>query len=426
MRKAVLSLLLFASPVAAQFGPKQTLFRDRVQSWAGTLDVHGVGSGTVSGPGGSTITYTTDQHVSGTLGPLVFNTLLMDWEGPLDGTITISETSTITAACTITNTLTASTSADVDYLGQPLIFHLSFDIGSDTWSLWPSDQYVNGNEHSVQDCGGVISTSDATVPMAFMPINFSEGFPFPATGFDLTGVSQVICDGCGNANSNLVTYTFTYDLTATTYPCNYSLSAPSGAFSSLASSGSVSVDTGPSCPWEVTLPAFWVNVTSPLTGAGPGTVDYTVEANSGPDRSTTMDIGGVTFTIDQGGPGYFTVTPCRVLDTRNPDGPLGGPALQPHATRTFDVAASPCGIPATAEAVSVVLTVTQGTAPGNLVIYPGDVAKPTANAISYPAGKTRANNGVFRLASDGSETIKVYTNSSGTVHFILDVNGYFQ
>jgi hypothetical protein len=418
-------VLVFASPAAAQFGPQQTLFRDRVQSWTGTLDVHGVASGTVIGPTGISLTYNTDQHVSGTLGPLTFNTLLLDWEGPLVGTITVSETAVEgVPGCPITNTLTASTSAAVDYLGHPLIFHLSFDIGSDTWSLWPSNNSVNGTQTSVS-CAG---TSTVTVPMRFMPISMNDGFPFPATGFDLTGASPVTCAGCGNAASNDVAYTFTYNLTATTYPCNYSLSAPSRAFSSRAASGSVSVDTGPSCPWSVTLPAPapWVTLTSPTTGSGPGTVDFSVSANSGADRSTTMDIGGVTFTIDQGGPGYFTVTPCRVVDTRNPAGPLGGPALQPGATRTFGVVASPCGIPATASAVSLNLTVTAPTAPGYLTLYPADGTLPLTSSINFSTGQTRANNAILPLANDGTGAIKAFDGSSGTVHFILDANGYFQ
>jgi hypothetical protein len=34
---------------------------------------------------------------------------------------------------------------------------------------------------------------------------------------------------------------------------------------------------------------------------------------------------------------FFTLEPCRLIDTRNPAGPLGGPALQPGAARLFVV-----------------------------------------------------------------------------------------
>ena len=139
------------------------------------------------------------------------------------------------------------------------------------------------------------------------------------------------------------------------------------------------------------------------------------------------DPGNATVTVAPSGSAvlFYTLTPCRILDTRNPTAPLGGPSLQPGATRTFDVVASTCSIPATAKAISVSLTMTQGTAAGNLRIYPGD-GSPATNAISYTMGQTRTNNAILELAGDGSGTIGVYANSTGSVHFILDVYGYFE
>ena len=124
---------------------------------------------------------------------------------------------------------------------------------------------------------------------------------------------------------------------------------------------------------------------------------------------------------------FYTVPPCRVLDTRNPTGPLGAPSLQPFGTRTFNVAASACGIPAAAVAISVNLTVTNPTKPGNLTLDRGDAAQlPLASAINFSANRTRANNAVVPLATNASGTIKVLASTAGTVDFILDVNGYFQ
>jgi hypothetical protein len=209
-------LALLACPGLAQFGPNQTRFRNAVTAFNGTLDIHGTASGTASGPAGATATYTTDQHVSGTLTLDSYNPLTGAWVGTLDGTITVTETSVIAFACTITNTYTASTTGQTDFLGQPLKFNLSFDIGSDTWSLWPSNNSVNGVAKSEQTCAGVTQTSSAPQPLRFAPISMKMGFPFPASGFDLVGLNTVACDGCGNADSNPVTYTFTYSLKAAT------------------------------------------------------------------------------------------------------------------------------------------------------------------------------------------------------------------
>jgi hypothetical protein len=123
---------------------------------------------------------------------------------------------------------------------------------------------------------------------------------------------------------------------------------------------------------------------------------------------------------------FFTLTPCRVVDTRNAAGPTGGPALEPGAIRSFPVAGGTCGVPPTATAVSVNLTVVQPAAPGHLVLYAGDAASPplTGN-VSFSPGVTRANNAIARLAWDGG-TVSVKNASAGSVHLVLDVNGYFQ
>ncbi|MGH9336565.1 MAG: hypothetical protein ACRD21_22735, partial [Vicinamibacteria bacterium] len=118
------------------------------------------------------------------------------------------------------------------------------------------------------------------------------------------------------------------------------------------------------------------------------------------------------------------LTPCRTIDTRNPNGALGGPALIANDDRTFTLADA-CGIPATAVAVSVNVAVTGSTAPGNLRLHPGGSAVPLVSTINYGAGATRSNNAV--LALNGAGQLAVFAGqSSGTVHFILDVNGYFE
>jgi hypothetical protein len=133
-----------------------------------------------------------------------------------------------------------------------------------------------------------------------------------------------------------------------------------------------------------------------------------------------------TFRLYEATPplGYFAVTPCRLVDTRNPAGPAGGPALQPAAQRAFILTGS-CGVPAGAKALSVNLTVTQPTAAGHLTLFPSDVALPFVSSINFAAGQTRANNAIVVLGHDGSSELKVFNAANGTVHFILDVNGYF-
>jgi serine protease AprX len=121
---------------------------------------------------------------------------------------------------------------------------------------------------------------------------------------------------------------------------------------------------------------------------------------------------------------YFSITPCRVIDTRNPDGALAGPALGAGSNRDFTVTGT-CGIPPTAKALAVNVTVTQPTAQGHLTLFQAGTPLPPTSTINYNAGQTRANNAILALSATGTITVNC-VQGSGTVHFILDVGGYFQ
>jgi hypothetical protein len=122
----------------------------------------------------------------------------------------------------------------------------------------------------------------------------------------------------------------------------------------------------------------------------------------------------------------YTVPPCRVLDTRSASGPYGGPALPPGSQRVV-VVAGRCGIPASAKAVAVNVTVVAPPQFGHVRIFPGNAQAPNAAAINFAAGQTRTNNGIYMLASSSTGTLTIENFApSAAVHFVLDVNGYFQ
>jgi hypothetical protein len=128
-----------------------------------------------------------------------------------------------------------------------------------------------------------------------------------------------------------------------------------------------------------------------------------------------------------GGAHFSTLTPCRVTDTRNPAGPSGGPALSANTTRNFPVTGI-CGIPSTASAVAINVTVVEETDAGDLRLYPAGGAPPSSSTINFAAGKVRANNAITPLGSGGQIAVQcdMPTGSSGQTHFLFDVYGYFQ
>ena len=121
---------------------------------------------------------------------------------------------------------------------------------------------------------------------------------------------------------------------------------------------------------------------------------------------------------------FHTLTPCRVLDTRQPQ---DGPALVSGQAEILSLHGI-CGIPATAKAVAVNITVTQPTGAGHLSFAPGDLGDPAASTINFSPGQTRANNAILPLALNGTGTLRVSpaVTGNGSVHVILDVVGYFE
>jgi len=120
----------------------------------------------------------------------------------------------------------------------------------------------------------------------------------------------------------------------------------------------------------------------------------------------------------------FTLTPCRLLDTRAPG---QGPALTSQITRAL-ATVGVCGIPPAAKAVIVNVTVTGPSGAGYLTLYSGDQSLPVAATITFSAGQTRTNNAVLPVAADGVGTLRIYplVGGNGTVHVIVDTSGYFE
>jgi hypothetical protein len=123
------------------------------------------------------------------------------------------------------------------------------------------------------------------------------------------------------------------------------------------------------------------------------------------------------------GMGFYTLTPCRVLDTRA-SAPLttNGRLLIPVA------GAAGCGVPATAKAVALNLTAVTPSAAGYVVVYPGNYPLPPISTINFRAGQVRANGAVLPLSSDGVGSLLANANvgGGGNVHLLVDVDGYFQ
>lgn len=122
--------------------------------------------------------------------------------------------------------------------------------------------------------------------------------------------------------------------------------------------------------------------------------------------------------LSGGGTKLFTLTPCRLLDTR------GGAPLPAGGVAVLGIAAR-CGVPPGAGSVAVNVTVVQPGTAGDLRLFPDGIPAPLASTINFRAGQVRANNAILALSAFGDLRV-LCEIPSGFTHVILDVTGYFE
>lgn len=291
--------------------------------------------------------------------------------GPPSPTITPSGSTTFCAGGSVTLTASIAPGAGVSYLWSP--------GGQTTQAIVAT---ASGSYSVTVTVNGVPGTSPATVvtvnPIPATPVITAP----PAAAAGATGLAASVPLHAGNA---------------------YSWSITNGTITSATTGNQIT-----------------------FTASAPGTLTLMVTETSAAGCASSQASASVTVVPAGSGTTFHTLAPCRVFDTRDAAGPAAGsPALAAAETRTLSPAGR-CGIPGAARTLSVNVTVTQPADSGDLLVYPADLPNaPVASTISFRSAKTRANNTLVLLAPNGTG-FKVRNGSGGTVHFILDVNGWFE
>ena len=118
---------------------------------------------------------------------------------------------------------------------------------------------------------------------------------------------------------------------------------------------------------------------------------------------------------------FVPVTPCRIVDTRLPNGDFSGPYLQAAESRGFLLPGSVCAIPSTARAYALNATVVPHGSLRWLTIWPGGQAQPSVSTLNSLDGRTKANALIVPAGDAGSVSVYATDNTD----FILDITGYF-
>ena len=157
------------------------------------------------------------------------------------------------------------------------------------------------------------------------------------------------------------------------------------------------------------------------TGTDAVVASYSGDSNYGPSQGSVVQIVNPVPSPVQ----FVPLTPCRVVDTRKPDGTFGGPPIGANSSRDFPLSQSgnPCSIPASAVAYSLNVTVVPAGPLGYLTIWPTGEGRPVVSTMNSLDGRIKANAAIVP-AGTPSGSVSVYV--SNTTNVVLDIDGYFE
>ena len=131
-------------------------------------------------------------------------------------------------------------------------------------------------------------------------------------------------------------------------------------------------------------------------------------------------VGYFTSAAGVTGSRFASLTPTRILDTRNGTGAAQSPVAS-GATLALQVLGAG-GVPlTTVTAVTFNITVVNPTTAGYLTVFPGSSSQPKASNLNFVAGQTLPNLVTVKVGTDGK--VDIYS-ASGTTDLLADVVGY--
>jgi hypothetical protein len=230
----------------------------------------------------------------------------------------------------------------------------------------------------------------------------TQGPPYLAGG---TSRSFAVAGNCG-VPANATAYSLNVTVVPRTAALGYLTTWPAGQTMPLAS----------------TLNS-WTGIVVANAALVPAGTNGNISIYASDDTDVLFDINGY-FAPPSTGLQFYPLTPCRVADTRvgaGFSGTQGPPSLPGGTSRNFAVAGL-CGVPSTAAAYSVNVTVVPtGDVLNYLTTWPTGQAQPWTSTLNSPLGEVVANAALVPAGTNGD--ISIYASDATDVLF--DINGYF-
>ena len=153
---------------------------------------------------------------------------------------------------------------------------------------------------------------------------------------------------------------------------------------------------------------------------------YAVAVDPATNKVYAANLASNTVSVVSGGwplaLQFVPATPCRLVDTRNPTGPFGGPPIPGGGYRDFILPNNlECGIPATAAAYSLNVTVVPHGALGYIMVWPTGEDQPAVSTLNSLDGRIKADAVIVPAGASGGVRIL----ATNTTDLVLDIDGYF-
>ncbi len=183
-------------------------------------------------------------------------------------------------------------------MGTMTIAGITFNVTQNsgcTFMLAPTSQnfVAAGGMNSVNVTSGTGCAWTAVSNDAFITVN--SGTPGSGGGT----VNYTVTANTGPARMGTMTIAgITFNVTQDS-GCTFMLTPTSQNFTAPGGANSVSVTQTTSCGWTALSNDAFIIIDSGTPGSGNGTVGYHVTANTGPMRSGSMTIAGITFNVTQ-------------------------------------------------------------------------------------------------------------------------------
>jgi Big-like domain-containing protein/VCBS repeat protein/FG-GAP repeat protein len=273
------------------------------------------------------------------------------------------------------------------------------------------DMYASNNTDVILDINGYFLETTSNSALVFYPVtpcrildtrNTNGTFGGPILSGGITRSFPIPSSSCG------------IPATAQAYAFNATV-VPSGFLDYL-----TLWPAGAARPFVSTLNAYDGQVTANMAIVPAGTAGA-INAFATQNTHLIIDVTGYFAPPGLGGLQFTPVTPCRVVDTRNPNGPFGGPILGGGTSRSFAVPSSSCSVPASAQAYSMNATVVPSGFLDYLTVWPTGGAQPFVSTLNAYDAQVTANALIVPAGTAGAAS----AFATNTTHLILDIGGYF-